>query len=369
MLFIGLISGTSVDGIDAALVRCNEPAAPELIAGITEPYPKSLSQRLKTAMHSTSIDYAELCELDTAVAEAFAVAALKLSAQRPENEQIVAIGSHGQTLFHHPTATHPNSLQIGNPSVIAQRTGIDTVADFRRADIARGGQGAPLLPALHQRLFGHATTTRAVLNLGGIANITVLPAGSAAPSFGFDTGPANTLLDAWVLHWLGEPLDEDARWSQGGQVVSTILDTLLADPYFAKQPPKSTGVEYFNMAWLRQAVPSLEQHDARDVARTLVLVSALSAANAVNATDARELYAVGGGAHNPLMMSDLKAHCRARVRPAHAAGVDVDYLEAMAFAWFARCYLDGHAAMSPTVTGASQPVVLGGLYPGGLLIE
>lgn len=365
MLFIGLISGTSVDGIDAALVRCDGAAVPELVAGLTHPYPTFLTARLKKAMHDTRIDFVELCELDTAVAESFACAALEIGARAPAGEDIVAIGSHGQTLFHHPYAKYPNSLQIGNPSVIAQRTGIDTVADFRRADIAQGGQGAPLLPALHQQLFGHPSTTRAVLNLGGIANLTLLPAGTIAPSLGFDTGPANTLLDAWVSQCLGLPMDEGAQWARGGQVIASVRDVLLGDPYFSQAPPKSTGVEYFNLAWLHRTVPTLGQHDARDIARTLVQVSALSAAHAANETDAKELYVVGGGAHNPLLMSELDEYCRAQVKPAHAAGVDVDYLEGMAFAWFAKCHLERYTVMSPTLTGANQPVILGGLYPGG----
>ena len=315
-------------------------------------------------MHASAIGYVDLCELDTAVAQAFAEAALELIERHACLDDIIAIGSHGQTLFHHPNGEYANSLQIGNPSVIAQRTGIDTVADFRRADIACGGQGAPLLPALHQQLFGHATATRAVLNLGGIANLTVLPANTSVPSLGFDTGPANTLLDAWTLKCLGKRMDQDAEWSQGGQILAAPLAAMLADPYFALAPPKSTGVEYFNLHWLEDVVADLGRLDERDVARTLVRLSALTAANATNATQADELFVVGGGAHNPLLMRDLKECSQARVTPARDAGVDVDHLEAMAFAWFASYHLERRGAIAPALTGAHRAVVLGGLYPG-----
>ncbi len=362
-LYLGLISGTSADGIDAALVRF-EDNTPQLVDALAHPWPDELRARiLAVAQDETRLDLDAYGRLDVAIGQCFAEAAQQLLQRNTAHAPSVrAIGSHGQTLRHRPAGEFPFTLQVGDPSVIAERCGIDVVADFRRADVAAGGQGAPLLPAVHAMLLGRADGIRVVLNLGGIANITVLdPTGKV---FGFDTGPANGLMDAWHLRHRGAAYDANGAFAASGQVDATLLAALLADPYFALPAPKSTGREHFHLAWLEAHVGVAALSPA-DVQATLLELSARSIADAIeqHAPAAIDVLACGGGVHNDVLMRRLGELLGTRTVASTAAyGVDPDYLEATAFAWLARQRLLGLPGNLPAVTGARGPRVLGAVY-------
>lgn len=363
-LYIGLISGTSADGIDAALVRF-EHGKPQLVGALTHPWPASLRERILTvAQGEAQLDLDAYGRLDVAIGEQFASAIdALLKATNTRATQVRAVGSHGQTLRHRPHGEHPFTLQAGDPSVIAERTGIDVVADFRRADVAAGGQGAPLLPAVHAMLLALPGHTRVVLNLGGIANITVLrPDGHV---LGFDTGPANGLMDAWCLRHTGEAFDRDGAFARQGRMDPTLLDALLADTYFAAPPPKSTGREHFHLAWL-DAHARVHEISAADVQATLLEFSAWSIADAIrtHARETKDVLACGGGVHNGVLMQRLATLLEpASLVSTAQFGVDPDFLEATAFAWLARQRLLGLPGNLPAVTGARGPRVLGAVYP------
>ncbi|HJR15002.1 MAG TPA: anhydro-N-acetylmuramic acid kinase, partial [Rhodanobacteraceae bacterium] len=357
-LYLGLISGTSADGIDAALVRF----APrmEVLATRTAAYPENVrADVLALARNAAAITLDAYGHLDTEIGERFADAALALLRDAGvKARDVAALGSHGQTVCHRPNGPHPFSMQIGDPNVIAERTGIVTVADFRRTDMAVGGQGAPLLPALHAAVLADAATPRAILNLGGIANLTLLISGK--PVGGFDTGPANCLLDAWSQRARGTPRDDGGAWACSGRVDKALLEHLLADPYFAAQPPKSTGREYFNLDWLDARASA--GIDAADVQATLLQLSAQSIAEALHthAPNVREVYACGGGVHNPALMDALRAELpHAKVGTTAALGLDPDFVEAVGFAWLARARLENMPGNLPSVTGARGARVLG----------
>lgn len=360
-LYLGLISGTSADGIDAALVRF----APrlEVIAARTFPYPDALRARIVAlARNQAAITLDDYGRLDVEIGACFAEAALVLLRDAgTETNAVAALGSHGQTVCHRPNGPHPFSLQIGDPAVIAERTGIITVADFRRADMAAGGQGAPLLPALHAAALANAATPRAILNLGGIANVTLLA--PDRPVLGFDTGPANCLLDAWSLHVRGTPRDEGGAWARSGRVDRALLARLLDDAYFAMPPPKSTGREYFNLDWLDAHLP--EDFAPEDVQATLLQLSARSIADALrtHAPEIHEVYACGGGVHNAVLMGALRAELPVAIVDTTAAlGLDPDFVEAVGFAWLARARLENIPGNLPSVTGARGPRALGAVY-------
>ncbi len=362
-LYIGLISGTSADSIDAVLVRFRD-GLPQTLARHAHPWPPLLRERvLAMAQGERALDVDAWGRLDVEIGYQFADAARRLLASSGTAATAVcAIGSHGQTLRHRPGGDHPFTLQLGDPSVIAERCRIDVVADFRRADVAAGGQGAPLLPALHAMLLRAPGRTRVVLNLGGIANLTVLAADGDVR--GFDTGPANGLLDAWCQRHRGEPFDRDGVFAGSGQILPGLLEALLADPYFALPPPKSTGREYFHLGWLAGQAPVATLKPA-DVQATLLEFTARSVANAVAqyAPTAGEVLVCGGGVHNPELMRRLDALLAPRRLCSTAEhGVDPDFLEATAFAWLARQRLLKLPGNLPAVTGARGPRVLGAIY-------
>ncbi len=364
-LYIGLISGTSMDAIDAALVDFsgNQPA---IIATHNLPYPDELKKRLVTALGLCEPLAADLSELDTSVGTAFADATnclLQLAGTRAD--QVIAIGSHGQTIHHAPDAPQPYSLQIGNANVIAAQTGIDVVADFRRADIEAGGQGAPLVPAYHQAIFSSSEEHRAVVNIGGIANITILPGEPGQPVTGFDTGPGNTLMDQWALIHLDTALDMNGDWAAGGTIDEPLLDRLRQDPYFNQPPPKSSGREYFNMEWLQRYLAG-EDDKPRNIQATLCALTGSSIADAIHhyAPDTRRLLVCGGGVHNTALMKALTNELESvRVESTLEHGIDPDWVEAVTFAWLAKQHLAGKSGNIPAVTGARHPVVLGSLHP------
>lgn len=362
-LYLGLISGTSADGIDAALVEFPPDAAPRVVAASTTPYPADLRRRvLALATASAAIALDDYGRLDVETGECVAAAANALLREAGiDHSEVAAIGSHGQTVRHRVGGRHPFTLQIGDPSVIAERTGITTVADFRRADVAAGGQGAPLLPALHAAVFADAAIPRAILNLGGIANLTLLQ--RERDVIGFDSGPANCLLDAWAERHLGTSRDDNGQWARSGRVDEALLAQWLADPYFAAVPPKSTGREDFNLAWLDARLPS--GLAPADVQATLLALSARSIADALraHAPATREVYACGGGVHNTTLMDALRAHLPGLTIDSTAAlGVDPDYVEAIGFAWLARARLAGEPGNLPSVTGARGFRTLGAVY-------
>jgi anhydro-N-acetylmuramic acid kinase len=367
-LFLGLISGTSADGIDVALLRFDP--VPALLAARTYAYAEDLRSRLLTLMHADSLPIDAFGEIDAEVGEAFAAAALALLAEAAiAPEAVTALGSHGQTVRHRPSNRHPFSLQIGDPNRIAERTGIATVADFRRRDIAAGGQGAPLVCALHAALYASAVEARAILNLGGIANFTLLRDGAAVR--GFDTGPANCLMDAWALRHLGRSHDPGGEFAASGQANAELLDKLLADEYFARALPKSTGREHFHLEWLDRRLESHGGLSPADVQATLLELSACSIAAALarHAPDTRRVIACGGGVHNTRLMQRLAAclpaqlghACALETTAAH--GLDPDFVEATAFAWLARQTLADLPGNCVEVTGARGPRVLGAVYP------
>ena len=363
-LYLGLISGTSADGIDAALVSF-EHERPHLLAARTHPWPDALREQiLAVAQGEAALDLDAFGRLDVALGHGFAEAALALLHDSGTPAAAVrAIGSHGQTLRHRPAGEHPFTLQLGDPATIAECCGIDVVADFRRADVAAGGQGAPLLPAVHAMLLAAPGHARVVLNLGGIANITVLGADGSVS--GFDTGPANGLIDAWCLRQLGTPFDRGGRFAASGRIDPALLDALLADPYFALAPPKSTGREHFHLDWLA-AQPRVALLPPADVQATLLELTARSVTEAIarHAPDAEDVLACGGGVHNDALMRRLAERLAPRPLSSTAAfGVDPDFLEAAAFAWLARQRLLGLPGNLPAVTGARGLRLLGAVHP------
>ncbi|WP_127165613.1 MULTISPECIES: anhydro-N-acetylmuramic acid kinase [Xanthomonas] len=366
-LYLGLMSGTSADGIDAALVRFADATHRrcELVAGTTvawEPQLRETLVALGQGAETVAID--ALGQLDAQVGLAFAAAANRLIGDSGvERRQIRAIGSHGQTIRHRPNANPAFTWQIGDASRIAEHTGITTVADFRRRDVAAGGQGAPLMPAFHLAMLGAGDEDRAVLNLGGIGNLTLIPRHGAV--LGFDTGPANALLDSWCQRHHGTPFDAEGAFAASGRVDAALLQALLADPWLALPPPKSTGREQFHLDWAVQAMGSARL-DAADVQATLLELTAVSVADALLRLQptTRRVLVCGGGVRNPVLLARLAARLPGMVVESSARyGLDPDYLEAMGFAWLAAELLAGRAANLPAVTGAAGPRLLGAIYP------
>lgn len=361
--FIGLMSGTSMDSIDAALASFGDHGV-EMIATHSEPYPETLRFALHRAA-TTPVDEPidNLGALDRQVGERFRDAALALLGKSPvAASEIKAIGSHGQTVRHQPDGPRPYSLQIGNPDIIATGTGITTVADFRSADLAAGGQGAPLVPPFHEWLFRSADESRVILNIGGIANITILPMGDE-PVTGFDTGPGNALLDRWVSRHRDRPFDDDGTWASSGTVIEPLLEQLLSFGYFRLPPPKSTGVEVFNLDWLAQY--GVDAHPPEDVQATLAELTARSIARDIKAFagETRRLFVCGGGAHNRDLLRRLERNLpEMKIDTTATAGLDPDWVEAAAFGWLAMRTLRNEPGNLPSVTGASRKVVLGTVH-------
>ncbi|SDS31662.1 anhydro-N-acetylmuramic acid kinase [Opitutus sp. GAS368] len=364
-LFIGALSGTSIDGIDVALVRFDPQ--PALVASHSLPYPEELRRELLALGTPGENEIDRLGRADVLAGRCFAQAVNELLAKAAlPPEAVGAVGSHGQTIRHRPAGPAAFTLQIGDPNVIAALTGIPVVADFRRKDMALGGQGAPLVPAFHEAVFRAAGQDRVVVNIGGIANLTVLPGRADAPIAGFDTGPGNTLMDAWSRRVLQQPMDRDGALAARGRLAPALLAALLADPYFKKTPPKSTGPEYFSPAWLERHLTAAGSVADADVQATLLALTAQTIATAIRqaaGTDAPGVFVCGGGANNPALMAALRGLLpRAAVDRTDALGVAAGWVEAMAFAWLARQRWHAQPGNSPVVTGAQRPAVLGGLF-------
>lgn len=358
-LYIGLMSGTSLDGIDAVLADFDQPQV--VAASRFTAFDASLRTELTALLQSGSdeIHRSALAAHRLSLAYADAVGGL-LAATRRHAADIAAIGCHGQTIRHNPESGY--TTQIGNGALLAEATGIAVVCDFRSRDLAAGGQGAPLVPAFHARFFGHREITRAIVNIGGIANVTCLPQGGNV--LGFDCGPGNTLMDEWIRTQRGADFDAGGAWATQGTVLPALLARLKSDPYFARTPPKSTGRELFNLRWLEQAIePGCRDVD---VQATLSQLTADAIAEAIGqfCPDTREAYVCGGGAANADLMRRLRARLGGvTVATTAALGIDPDWVEAVAFAWLARETLAGRPGNLPAVTGAAGPRVLGCIYP------
>ena len=356
-----------MDGIDAALVGFSDTGM-HLQATHQHPWPTSLQKQLRTLSRSAHISLHNLGHADSVCGEEFAQASLALMQKAGiATEQVEAIGSHGQTLYHSPGSSPAFTIQIGDPNRIAQLTGITTIADFRRRDMASGGQGAPLVPAFHQAVFQQQDCARVILNIGGISNITLLPDHRQAVS-GFDTGPGNCLLDYWVNKHEGQNFDEDGNWAASGSPHPPLLKLLLDDDYFKQPPPKSTGTEYFSPQWLENRLKNLPPIPPQNVQATLIELTAQTVAGMIrqHAPASESVLVCGGGVHNKYLMQQICEQLPGvSVASTITAGVDPDWMEAQAFAWLARETLAGRPGNLPSATGASQPVVLGGIYPAG----
>ena len=363
--YLGLISGTSVDGVDAALCEFGERRC-SVVAARTFAYPSAIAERIQALIASGEGRLAEIGAIDIAVGRYFAdcaVALLRSAGVKPDD--VAAIGHHGQTIWHEPAPPEPFSWQIGDANSVAAITGIDTVADLRRLDMAFGGQGAPLVPAFHEWLFADPATSTVVLNIGGIANITSLAPGS--PVLGFDTGPGNTLLDALARRCLNRPFDDGGQWAASGTPDRVLLDSMLTEPYFSKPAPKSTGRELFNESWLQRKLgESGRRVDDVNLAATLLELTARSIADAIAALGTRpdRLIACGGGCKNEALIARLGALTGQTPQSTAAFGLDPDFVEAAAMAWLAQARVTRTPGNLPTVTAARKAAVLGALYCG-----
>ena len=373
--YIGLMSGTSLDGADGVLVDFSGDK-PRVAASATEPFTESFRAEL-LALNSPTDN-----ELHRAALAANQLAALyarvvntlldKAATQGLSAAQIQAIGAHGQTVRHQPQRTSTEAagvgytLQLNNPALLAELTGIDVVADFRSRDVAAGGQGAPLVPAFHQSIFGRIDSAVAVLNLGGISNLSVLPQGGEAPVLGFDCGPGNALMDAWCQQHTGQPFDAGGAWAASGKLVPRLLASLLDEPYFSKPLPKSTGRDLFSLAWLAEKLQAFSAERPEDVQNTLTEFTASACITGVTSygKDSKELIVCGGGAFNQYLMQRLQAGLPfLRVSASDAHGLPPLQVEAAAFAWLARRAVKRQPGNLASVTGAAGPRVLGAVYP------
>jgi anhydro-N-acetylmuramic acid kinase len=365
-LYIGVMSGTSLDGIDVAVVDFAQDAM-QLLAAETFPFADSLRLDLLKLINSGRAHLQQLGQVDMALGHAYSDAIQQLLSEiRINAEDINAIGCHGQTIYHAPDAAYPFSMQIGNAHVVAEKTGIDTIADFRQRDMVLGGQGAPLVPAFHQALFHNDTRNRVIANIGGIGNITVLPADSTLPVSGFDTGPGNVLLDQWYQQHHNDLYDDNGEWARDGEVNEALLKLLMADPFLQQTAPKSTGREHFNLKWLTEKLAEFDSPiKAKAVQKTLLQMTAQSISDAIMqyAPETDEVYVCGGGAHNAVLMQALAdALPTMTVETTAVLGLAPDWVEACAFAWLAKQTMHHQTGNLPAVTGASKATILGALY-------
>lgn len=371
--YIGLMSGTSLDAIDAALVDFSNNT-PTLVRAINYPLSPELQQAIQILCTPGDNEIEQLGRVDIQLGTTLADAVKQLLKESGVGaQQICAIGSHGQTIRHRPDLKKGQhfTLQIGDPNILAELTGITTVADFRRRDMAAGGQGAPLAPAFHAAMFRSASQTRVILNIGGMANVTFIPATSASTDnsvIGFDTGPGNVLMDGWIQRHHQQAYDKEGQWAASGTVNSQLLEILLQDAFFNRSPPKSTGREHFNLEWLdRQLARFGQPIDPADVQATLSELTARSVRNAVDGFALDNLVVCGGGARNTELMRRLgDIFSAGSVITSDEFGLPAEWVEAVAFAWLARESLAHRPGNLPAVTGARRPVVLGGIYPASL---
>lgn len=369
LVFIGLMSGTSLDGVDGVIATFNRDKSQRwlhTLATAYVPFPSDLQESLM-ALQARGDDeiHREALAANT-LAQHYAECVGQLLSKAEISANLVsAIGVHGQTIRHQPALGY--TRQTNNPALLAELTGIDVIADFRSRDIAAGGQGAPLVPAFHQALFAAPDVTRVVANIGGMSNISVL---GNANVVGFDTGPGNALMDAWIARHLGKQYDEDGAWAASGQVIPRLLESLRSDPFFWLPPPKSTGRDLFHPAWLDGHLAAFPHARPEDVQSTLTALTATTLADAIAnyGMDAQAVYVCGGGAYNTHLMHQLEQALVEKGRPASVEstavlGIPPNNVEALAFAWLAHQFSDRMPGNLPAVTGAKGSRILGALYP------
>ncbi len=355
------MSGTSMDGIDAVLVDLST-AQPQLICTHSHQWPEAIQLALVAARDVPDEKLDSLAALDIQTAEIFAQACVELLKNTDYQAQdIIAIGNHGQTIRHRPDINEPFSLQIGNAEKLAALTGINVISDFRNSDIKVGGQGAPLAPAFHQAVFQKNNINRVIVNIGGIANITLLSGTLEQPITGFDCGPGNTLMDAWMLQHRQQRFDENGSFASSGKTNVKLLAKLLMDDFFQLAAPKSTGFETFNLDWLNKHIDTPMKTE--DVQSTLCDLTAIAIIRAINqaAADSQEIIICGGGVHNKELMRRLQKITKCPVTTTESLGIHPDWVEAMAFAWLAYRHTHQLTGNLPAVTGASKKVILGKL--------
>lgn len=364
-VFVGLISGTSADAVDAALVQFDNGEL-QLLNAMALPIPSQIRQQILDLYTPGVNEIDRLGELDRELGNLFGQAALELIvATGMTPDKITAIGSHGQTIRHRPDAQLPFTLQIGDANTIAELTGITTVTDFRRRDIACGGEGAPLAPGLHNAVFASPDADRAILNIGGIANVTrLLRDGSIT---GLDIGPGNGLMDSWTQKHLGLPYDKAGAWAATGEVHEGLLQKLLQHPFFAKEAPKSTGREEFTLHWIDDTLKNFPPIDPQHVQATLLQLTATSIAQSIKSScvTGTEVFVCGGGAHNTVLCQQIQVALPGYTLASTAKlGIDPDWVEAIAFAWLAMRTINNLPGNLKEVTGAARNAILGGIYPG-----
>ena len=365
-LFLGVLSGTSLDAIDIGAFSFVSGKA-QLYHTLNYPIPIDIKQSCLQLAETTICDITQLGILDNRLGVLFAQSILIfLQKYKISPEAITAIGCHGQTIHHRPNIQHPFTMQIGDPNIIAALTGIKTIADFRRKDLAVGGQGAPLAPGFHAAQFRSNQVNRAIINIGGISNISVLPKDPTKSVIGFDTGPGNCLLDSWVQKNFNKSYDHNGDIAKQGKLIPALLNSMLEDPYFQITAPKSTGREYFNLAWLNQHLQKLQDPFAIvDIQATLIQLTSKTISNAILflfAPSEVEIYICGGGAYNQALLAALEQDLQQKVKLTTELGIAPDWVEAGLFAWLAQQRLLEQPGNLPSVTGASQAVVLGGVY-------
>lgn len=363
-IYLGTMSGTSMDGLDLAAVSFDDKL-PSLLHQRNIAYPQALRQKLQSIAHNPRATINEMCLADTQLGLFYSEQINQfLSDYQIDSDKVAAIGSHGQTIRHCPQGTLPYTLQIGDPNIIAAQTGITVVADFRRRDLAHGGQGAPLAPAFHQQVFRSNSSNRVIANIGGIANITCLPADSSLPVTGFDSGPGNTLLDHLSLQFLDREYDPGGEFARSGTIDHSIVkDMLKNEPYFQQKSPKSTGTDYFSPSWLSRF--PLHKLSPADRMATLLELTAVSLAQAIQSLpiDVGQCFVCGGGAHNHYLIERLGHHLKPiQLESSAKLGIHPDWVEAMAFAWLARQTMMRLAGNLPSVTNAQKFTILGGVY-------
>ncbi|MGM9453123.1 anhydro-N-acetylmuramic acid kinase [Legionella bozemanae] len=359
-LYIGLMSGTSMDGIDAALV---DVSTNTLLYGITKKYSDEVQRRMENLLSDADLSLASICQLNTLIGKEFAYAVNELLQKaKLSASDICSIGSHGQTICHNTQTALPYTLQLGCAHTIAELTGITVVADFRTRDLVLGGQGAPFAPLYHQKLFSGKNNHVAVVNIGGIANITFIKANE--PVKGWDVGPGNCLMDAWIMKHQGKSYDADGAWARQGKIIEPLLETLMSDSFITSSSPKSIGKEYFSLLWLERHLT--EEHQSVDIQKTLLAFTAKTIADTVlnEQNPVETMYVCGGGTHNLALLHLLiQLLPKTRVKSIAEEGLSPDYLEAMMFAWLAEQTINQIPVNLCTITGARQPAILGAIYP------
>ena len=359
-LYAGIMSGTSLDGIDVVLVDLSNGQV-QLRGTHYQAYQQAIKDALYALHHPENDELHQAQLIGNELARLYAATTISLLHKyHITPNQLRAIGCHGQTIRHRPELGY--TLQLGNAALLAELTGITVISDFRSRDIAAGGQGAPLVPAFHDKVLRHPHIHRVIVNIGGISNLTDLLPDN--PTIGFDCGPGNLLMDIWCQQHLGKPYDDRGSWATTGQVLPALLEQMLSEPFFALPPPKSSGRDLFNLQWLQNKLHGSER--AEDVQATLLELTCRTIAQAIqqHCVGAKEIYLCGGGAHNQALHNRIACLLPgSTVQTTNTLGVDSDYLEAIAFAWFAQQTLHGKPANLPSVTGAKHPCVLGAIYP------